>query len=95
MPFAVMLLRLEVGIWPSYRLKSLMNLRLLVFPSEMVDLKKFGGTIDSAEIPAMRTGDEMDMAGAILFQASRAGAYCNGNILVLDGGRLGITPSSY
>lgn len=35
------------------------------------------------------------MAGAILFMTSRAGGYLNGNVLVTDGGRLGIVPSSY
>ena len=40
-------------------------------------------------------GDEQDLSGAILFLASRAGAYCNGNVLVIDGGRLSVTPASY
>ena len=49
----------------------------------------------SAIIPEQRMGDEKDMAGAILFLASRAGAYCNGLVLVTDGGRLSVTPASY
>jgi NAD(P)-dependent dehydrogenase (short-subunit alcohol dehydrogenase family) len=46
-------------------------------------------------IPEQRMGDQQDIAGAILYLASRAGAYCNGNVLVTDGGRLSLTPASY
>lgn len=46
-------------------------------------------------IPEERAGDLEDMAGAALFLVSRAGAYTNGNVLVTDGGRLGVVPSSY
>jgi NAD(P)-dependent dehydrogenase (short-subunit alcohol dehydrogenase family) len=45
--------------------------------------------------PAERTGSEEDFAGTILFMASKAGAYLNGEILVTDGGRLAQLPSSY
>jgi NAD(P)-dependent dehydrogenase (short-subunit alcohol dehydrogenase family) len=46
-------------------------------------------------IPEERPGDEQDIAGAILFLVSQAGAYINGNVLVTDGGRLGVVPSTY
>lgn len=36
-----------------------------------------------------------DMAGAIIFLASRAGAYVNGAVWMVDGGRIGCVPSSY
>lgn len=39
-------------------------------------------------IPLQRMGDEQDMGGTILYLASRGGAYCNGAVVVLDGGRL-------
>jgi NAD(P)-dependent dehydrogenase (short-subunit alcohol dehydrogenase family) len=52
-------------------------------------------SLDKAVVPLGRMGDEADMAGAILYLASRAGAYCNGNIVVVDGGRLTTFPSTY
>lgn len=55
-----------------------------------------GGTIslDKNIVPLGRMGDEVDMAGQILYLASRAGAYLNGNTIVVDGGRLGTFPSA-
>ena len=50
---------------------------------------------DNKFIPEQRLGDSEDMSGAILYLVSRAGAYLNGNVLVPDGGRLGVIPSSY
>jgi NAD(P)-dependent dehydrogenase (short-subunit alcohol dehydrogenase family) len=73
-----------------------------VFPSE-ISASLLSGRGDTSQpgafpksfIPAEKTGDEMDMAGTILYMASRAGAYCNALILVIDGGRLTILPGSY
>lgn len=66
-----------------------------MFPSELtVDIianKKF----EREQFPAERAGDETDMAGAILFLASRAGGYINGNVLVIDGGKLSVMPATY
>jgi NAD(P)-dependent dehydrogenase (short-subunit alcohol dehydrogenase family) len=53
------------------------------------------GAIDENIIPAGRTGDDEDVAGAVLYMASRAGAYLNGSVVVMDGGRLGVLPSTY
>ena len=46
-------------------------------------------------IPEQRVGDVKDMAGAILFLTSRAGSYINGNVLIVDGGRLSVLPATY
>ena len=46
-------------------------------------------------IPEQRVGDVKDMAGAVLFLTSRAGAYINGNVLIIDGGRLSVIPATY
>ena len=53
------------------------------------------GAFPKEMVPATRTGDEQDMAGVILWLCSRAGAYINGNVVVTDGGRLGVVPASY
>ena len=72
---------------------------LLVYPSEMSEgpildaILKTG--VPKSVIPMQRLGSAEDMAGAILFLTSRAGGYLNGNVLISDGGRLGVLPSSY
>ncbi|KAI9691184.1 MAG: hypothetical protein M1822_008804 [Bathelium mastoideum] len=53
------------------------------------------GAFDKSFIPGERIGSEEDMAGTILYMASRAGAYLDGNIMLVDGGRLSILPSAY
>nr|POE87783.1 rhamnolipids biosynthesis 3-oxoacyl-[acyl-carrier-protein] reductase [Quercus suber] len=45
--------------------------------------------------PGGRSGSEQDFAGTVLFMASPAGAYLNGNTMVTDGGRLSQLPASY
>ncbi|KAF2761143.1 NAD(P)-binding protein [Pseudovirgaria hyperparasitica] len=46
-------------------------------------------------IPQQRTGTEEDIAGAILYLASRAGGYVSGSVMMLDGGCISTTPASY
>jgi 2-deoxy-D-gluconate 3-dehydrogenase len=48
------------------------------------DPQRFGEI--SARIPAGRWGDPGDLAGAVVFLASRASDYVNGHVLVVDGG---------
>lgn len=54
-----------------------------------------GSEIPAEMIPLQRIGDEQDMAGTILYLASRAGAYCNGVVAMVDGGRLGNFPALF
>lgn len=54
-----------------------------------------GGKVPTSNIPAGRVGTEDDMSGTMLYMASRAGAFLNGCVIVIDGGRLGIVPASY
>ncbi|KAK1920345.1 hypothetical protein P3342_002641 [Pyrenophora teres f. teres] len=53
------------------------------------------GKVDRGVIPVERVGSEEDIAGAVLWMVGRAGAYLNGSVVVVDGGRLGVLPSSY
>ena len=53
------------------------------------------GKLDRKRIPEERIGVEEDMAGTLLYLASRAGAYNNGKFGVLDGGLLSVMPASY
>jgi NAD(P)-dependent dehydrogenase (short-subunit alcohol dehydrogenase family) len=53
------------------------------------------GPIPRSDVPQGRAGNVQDMAGAALLLCGRAGFYYNGVVLVLDGGRLSINPSTY
>ncbi|KAI2623974.1 short chain dehydrogenase [Hypomontagnella submonticulosa] len=50
---------------------------------------------DPRFIPARKFGGDDEMAGTVLYLASKAGSFCNGMILVNDGGKLGTMPSGY
>lgn len=45
--------------------------------------------------PLGRMGNAADMAGCILWLASKAGAWIDGMVVVTDGGRLSVLPSTY
>ncbi|TRX95498.1 hypothetical protein FHL15_003456 [Xylaria flabelliformis] len=67
-----------------------------LYPSEMsASILARSGPIVKSQIPLERVGDEQDMGGAILYLASRAGGYCNGAVVVTDGGRLTTFPSTF
>ncbi|TVY30959.1 Short-chain dehydrogenase/reductase [Lachnellula hyalina] len=66
-----------------------------VFPSDLAAPIIGNGIFPRDKIPLERVGTEEDMAGAILFLTSKAGAYCTGNVLLLDGGRLSMLPATY
>lgn len=53
------------------------------------------GAYETSFIPAQRLGKTDDMVGTMLYMASAAGAYLNGNIQVLDGGRIGVGYGTY
>ena len=54
-----------------------------------------GGVFKRDFIPAERVGTDEDMGGSILYLTSRAGAFCNGNVVVIDGGTLSLLPATY
>ncbi|KAI4091581.1 MAG: hypothetical protein LQ344_004061 [Seirophora lacunosa] len=66
-----------------------------IYPSEMSAPVIGNGVFARNIIPAERVGSDEDMAGCILYMASRAGAYLNGSVIVTDGGRLSVTPSTF
>ena len=68
-----------------------------LYPSDMATpiIEAMGGGWPKNKIPLQRAGSEEDMAGVILFMTSVAGAYMNGNVILTDGGRLSVFPSTY
>jgi NAD(P)-dependent dehydrogenase (short-subunit alcohol dehydrogenase family) len=73
-------------------------LTIIVYPSEMTDVLFENIGADGWKksfVPEERPGSVEDMSGAILFLTSRAGAYLNGLVLLTDGGRLSVLPSTY
>ncbi|KAH8804592.1 hypothetical protein F5884DRAFT_859216 [Xylogone sp. PMI_703] len=66
-----------------------------VFPSDMASWMTDSKNVPRDRFPQGRFGDEEDMSGVILFLGSRAGAYVNGTVLVVDGGSLSILPATY
>jgi NAD(P)-dependent dehydrogenase (short-subunit alcohol dehydrogenase family) len=70
---------------------------MIVYPSDMAApiLAASNNKFPTSLIPLERTGTAEEMAGATLFLTSMAGGYCNGNVLITDGGRLSMMPSTY
>ena len=53
------------------------------------------GAFARSYLPAERAGSEEDMAGIILYMVSKAGAYINGSVMLVDGGKLATVPATY
>ena len=53
------------------------------------------GNVSADVSPLERSGSEVDIQGLILFLVSRAGAYIDGCVCVIDGGRLSTLPADY
>lgn len=47
------------------------------------------------QVPHGKPGEYEDMAAAILYLVGKSGAYMNGNVQILDGGRLSVMPATY
>ena len=48
-----------------------------------------------SQIPHGKPGEYGDMAGLILYLVGKSGSYVNGNVSVLDGGRISVMPATY
>lgn len=79
----------------------IMSNAAIVYPSELT-----AGFIASTEIlsddeksslvsPLQRPGNIEDMAGVIIWLASRAGAWVHGNVVLTDGGKISSVPATY
>lgn len=77
------------------------SLIFVVFPTDLTASLIHGknpteeGAYPVEQIPAERAGLPEDIQGPLLYLASRAGAYCNGNCVITDGGKLSMTPATY
>jgi len=73
----------------------------IVYPSELASVlissrkPEEEAPNDPRFIPARRFGTDEEIAGAILYLASRSGSYSNGLILTTDGGRLSVMQGTY
>jgi hypothetical protein len=47
------------------------------------------------KIPVQRQGSFDEIASTILYTIGKGGAYLNGNVQVIDGGRLSTFPATY
>lgn len=62
--------------------------------SKHADVDAPAGYLPPEVVPLQRAGMPQDMGGSLIYLASRAGAYCNGASIVVDGGRIGTFPST-
>ncbi|KAI0699208.1 NAD-P-binding protein [Cytidiella melzeri] len=65
------------------------------FPSEMTNALGLTDEQLRRVSPLQRAGTEDDIRGMILYMASKAGAYVNGSVQLVDGGRQLMFPSTY
>ncbi|CAK7197830.1 hypothetical protein SEUCBS139899_000479 [Sporothrix eucalyptigena] len=88
------------GMLSPYRIRA-NALAPGLFPTELAAVLTNGrepeneGYEHPSFIPARRFGTDTDMAGMILYLASPAGGFCNGLMLVVDGGRLSVATGNY
>ncbi|KAI0088602.1 NAD-P-binding protein [Irpex rosettiformis] len=65
------------------------------FYSEMTNALQLTDEQIRRMAPLQRAGNEDDVGGMILYLASKAGAYINGSVQLIDGGRQLLFPSTY
>lgn len=83
----------EFRDYPILVCEDLLIRRFIVFPSEMTATAP--SVFPYNKVPAGRQGNFEEMSGTILYLVGKAGGYLNGNVQVVDGGRLGQMPATY
>jgi len=53
------------------------------------------GAFARSFLPAERAGSHEDIAGVLLYLASKAGSYVNGSVILVDGGKIATVPATY
>ncbi|KAI1428591.1 NAD(P)-binding protein [Xylaria sp. FL1777] len=53
------------------------------------------GAFSRSFLPAERAGSKEDIAGILLYLVSKAGAYVNGSVMLVDGGKIATVPATY
>lgn len=93
-PWGIRVNAFAPGFFPSEMTEELLRTK-----AERVPAGREGETdiwkMSTDNVPAGRAGSEEDVAGTVLWLVSRAGGYINGNVVVMDGGRLSLMPSTY
>ncbi|GIZ48807.1 hypothetical protein CKM354_001185400 [Cercospora kikuchii] len=70
------------------------------FPTDMTtsvvkSWEHTNGVLPRTLVPRQRMGIEEEFTGTLLYLVSRAGGYCNGNVMVIDGGFLANHAGTY
>lgn len=89
-PYSIRVNGLAPGLFPSDLAADLINAA-----GETGQDPSTEGAFPKTFIPAERIGSTADMAGTVLYMASAAGAYLNGCVHLIDGGRVGLLPGTY
>ncbi|KAF2149694.1 NAD(P)-binding protein [Myriangium duriaei CBS 260.36] len=90
-PWGIRFNTIAAGLFPS-------DISEALFKPYIVDRSKKlheEGVFSRNYQPAERAGSIEDMAGTVLYMASRAGLFLNGSVVLVDGGKLGTMPATY
>ncbi|KAL1979272.1 hypothetical protein VTN96DRAFT_6328 [Rasamsonia emersonii] len=90
-PWGIRFNALAAGLFPSDMSDRLLTPFRISKDKEVTE----EGALSRSYIPAERAGSDEDIAGVILYLTSRAGAYVNGSVLLVDGGKLAVVPATY
>lgn len=90
-PWGIRFNTIAAGLFPS-------DIAETLFRKYIIDSSKSlfeEGVFSRSYQPAERAGSIEDMAGVILYMASRAGAFLNGSVMLTDGGKIATMPATY